>query len=392
MNSEYKNRKLLKPLGIHVFQKYLSEKVNGNEINKYFKKFLDSEEREVEILDNAFSTSNNSLFGNNKMKFYSKKYNSRNIISLNTLSKCNNTDISNKETQKNFFLKNNKNFNSNSNVKNSNKNKKINSLYSKTFDNIIYNKNKINSLSTRVIKSKPKINNSTENNFIINNINTKSIKKLKEKNKINTNYFENSNEGLSFRQSKSRPKKILNFMEYYNINNKIKKNDKNKDSDMVNMHSISNKTINNIYQNPNKLIEDIFKIKDINSKFKCNIEKSSIRLAIKKNKFNKKYKRNEFKFFGNVEEKALKNNKRRHKGTKNIFTRYSFKEIINPKILLNEKKKKNEKTLSEEIKERKLREKEFQDITDNIFLNNNLIIYDFNKIDKRLRNKKKSYD
>ena len=39
-----------------------------------------------------------------------------------------------------------------------------------------------------------------------------------------------------------------------------------------------------------------------------------------------------------------------------------------------------------------MREKNFYDTTDNIILNNKLVIYDINVIDRRLRREKENYD
>ena len=49
---------------------------------------------------------------------------------------------------------------------------------------------------------------------------------------------------------------------------------------------------------------------------------------------------------------------------------------------------KREKSVAEEIKIRKKKEKNFYELVDNMLLNNNLYVYDINKIDKRLRLRK----
>ena len=79
--------------------------------------------------------------------------------------------------------------------------------------------------------------------------------------------------------------------------------------------------------------------------------------------------------------------KKRIKKKKKDF-RYSLKEIQQKKIFANNYKKPI--TVSEEIKLRKKKEKNFYNFIDNIMLNNNLFLYDINKIDKRLNLKKEN--
>ena len=174
-------------------------------------------------------------------------------------------------------------------------------------------------------------------------------------------------------------------MEFYNIN-KNKKEPEN-ESNIGNMNSISYKTMNNIYQiNPdkNKLFFDIEEIKDINSNLNTKIEKSEIKQNLKSKKFNKKYKRNETKLFGNEDIKVIKNIKKKNKKKSFDYFRQSQKGMkYAQKVIGNNYKR--EKTVSEEINLRKQKEKNFYDLIDNIILNNNLFVYDINKIDKRLR-------
>ena len=70
---------------------------------------------------------------------------------------------------------------------------------------------------------------------------------------------------------------------------------------------------------------------------------------------------------------------------KEFFINLSVKEIYIPRKIFGKIKI---KTLSEEIKLRKQKEKKFYDTIDNIILNNDLFVYDINKIDKRLKMKR----
>ena len=81
----------------------------------------------------------------------------------------------------------------------------------------------------------------------------------------------------------------------------------------------------------------------------------------------------------------MKNNKKKGKSNKKDIFRNSVKEIYIPRKIFGKIKI---KTLSEEIKLRKQKEKKFYDIIDNIILNNDLFVYDINKIDKRLKMKR----
>ena len=177
-------------------------------------------------------------------------------------------------------------------------------------------------------------------------------------------------------------------MEFYNINTTKSRKELEKESKVINMNSISYKTMNSIYKknnNKNKLFYDIKQIKDINNNIVNCIEKSEIKL-IKKNKtFQKRYKKNEVKFFGNEDLKLMKNNKKKGKSNKKDIFRNSVKEIYIPRKIFGKIKI---KTLSEEIKLRKQKEKKFYDTIDNIILNNDLFVYDINKIDKRLKMKR----
>ena len=150
------------------------------------------------------------------------------------------------------------------------------------------------------------------------------------------------------------------------------------------INTMSYKTTNNIYnkdRNKNMLYYDIKRIKDINCNCKDKIEKTETRLNLKSKKFNKKYKQNEIKFFGNEELKLLKNIRKKNKEKKIIR---SHKEIYIPRKIFGNSYNK-ERTVSEQIRLRKQKEKLFYDKVDNIMLNNDLFVYDINKIYKRLR-------
>ena len=378
-----KKRKTLIPINIDIFKKYISDRANDNDINRSFKKFKNfilSEEKDYETLNNAFSEygSNNNI-NQNETKNRRNKGNAKRLSLNFSMYKVKNPDISDKST-KNIFkdikIKNNK-----FNIKTISKRNNVNNIFTnfnKTLNNkfdkkkeikkelLIYKK-RINTISSKILKS-----NNNKINIEINDF-------IKKRNKITdkTNLNLNKTDGLFNAFKKSR--KRINFIEFYNLNKK----DLEEESNVINI--ISYKTMNNIYQknmNQNKLFYDIKIIKDINNNFKNKIEKTESKLVIKAKKFNKKYKKNKFKFFGNEELKLLKN-KKKNKEKKII----SQKEIYLPQKIFGNNSKK-ERTISEEINLRKKKEKKFYDLIDNIMLNNDLFVYDINKIDKRLRLKK----
>jgi len=406
MNISTKNRKMLTPINIDVFKRYISDRTNDNEINNSFKKFkifLDSEEKNVEILNNAFSEFG-SLNNLNQTRLKKPRHSSKKMTLNYPLFKLINKDVNSKSHIKinpNIFVKktkinkNNKNKTTikasniintnNSTDKDNNRNKNYYNTFTSNhkFPNLklnkkelIINKNQVNTTSNKFLNSKeyssPKMN-----------INNKKINESLDKNIITRNNYLNKTSGLFNNINKS--KKILNFMEFYNIN-KNKKEPEN-ESNLGNMNSISYKTMNNIYQinpNKNKLFFDIEEIKGINSNLNTKIEKSEIKQSLKSKKFNKKYKRNETKFFGNEDIKVIKNIKKRNKKKSFDYLKQSQRGMkYAQKVIGNNYKR--EKTVSEEINLRKQKEKNFYDLIDNIILNNNLFVYDINKIDKRLR-------
>ena len=410
MNISTKNRKMLTPINIDVFKRYVSDRTNDNEINNSYKKFkifLDSEEKDVEILNNAFSefgSLNNlnqtrlkkSRHSTKKMalnyplfKLISKDVNSKSHIKINPNLFVKKTKINknNKNNKNKTIIKTSNIINTNnSNDKDNNRNKKYYNTFTSNhkFPNLKLNKKELINYKNQVNTTSNKfLNNKEYSNPKINNIDIKKSNESLDKNIITRNNYLNKTSGLFNNINKS--KKILNFMEFYNIN-KNKKEPEN-ESNIGNMNSISYKTMNNIYQiNPdkNKLFFDIEEIKDINSNLNTKIEKSEIKQNLKSKKFNKKYKRNETKFFGNEDIKVIKNIKKKNKKKSFDYFRQSQKGMkYAQKVIGNNYKR--EKTVSEEINLRKQKEKNFYDLIDNIILNNNLFVYDINKIDKRLR-------
>ena len=397
MNASSKNKKTLIPISLDIFKKYASDKTYENDINrtlKNFNKFVVSEEKHYEILNNAFTQYNSNALNDNQSKIRNRGFSKR--MSFNfKYYKLINQDINDKNIDINNVMRKIKIKNNNLlNIKNSSKNNKIDNIYSYTFNNTISNifpkmkenktkiiipKNKINLLSSK------KLDLNISKNFINgNDINTNNIK-LTDKNKIITNYALNKTDGLfnSFKNSK----KILNFRDFYNLNTNSEKELK-KESNISNIFSKSYKTMNNINQNnmnQNKLYYDIKQIKDINSQFVDKMEKSEIKLNQKSKKFRLKYKKSKNKFFGNEDIKLIKSNRKKNK-KKIDYNKYSHKALLQKKIIANNYKKK--KNVSEEIKLRKAKEKNFYELIDNIIMNNNLFVYDINKIDKRLRLKK----
>ena len=406
MNISSKNRKILTPINFYIFKRYISDRSNDSEINRSIKKFkmlLDSEEKSYEILNNAFSQ-----YGTNYISVtQSKRKKSRKTtkrMSINyPIFKPNSTDINDKNITKNIFLKKNKTKNiinikaeTKNNKNNTNTNKRYNNFLIKTITNkfsrlkekenenekdILNFNNKKKNLSKDILypdNLKIKINNNIKKRN--NQLNETEKKFLKTKNILNKT-------DQCFNNNIQSSKKILNFMEFYNINSNKKESEKG--SYPINMNSISYKTMNNIYDinNPYKLLYDIKQIRDINSEIINKIEKSEMKINLKGKEFNKKCKKSEIKYFGNEELKLLKKIEKKNKEKKKDF-RYSLKEIQQKKIFANNYKKPI--TVSEEIKLRKKKEKNFYNFIDNIMLNNNLFLYDINKIDKRLNLKKEN--
>ena len=397
MNIPTESKKGLVPVNMEIFKRYISDKTKDNEISKKFAKFnnfLDLQEKNVEILNNAFSQYGpNHLIENNPRIKATRRQTKRPSINY-TLFKPINTNIndSNKGIKikilKNSILK--KKNEINIRLNNDLNQPFYNNLFNSTdnFNNfpkmaeskkdLVFAKNKINTISSKLLNADIK------NKNIINNIiNQRNNNYIIEKLNLKTSYILNKTDGLF-----NRSKKILNFMEFYNINTTKSRKELEKESKVINMNSISYKTMNSIYKknnNKNKLFYDIKQIKDINNNIVNCIEKSEIKL-IKKNKtFQKRYKKNEVKFFGNEDLKLMKNNKKKGKSNKKDIFRNSVKEIYIPRKIFGKTKI---KTLSEEIKLRKQKEKKFYDTIDNIILNNDLFVYDINKIDKRLKMKR----
>ena len=397
MNIPTESKKWLVPVNMEIFKRYISDKTKDNEISKKFAKFnnfLDLQEKNVEILNNAFSQYGPNHFIENNPRIKATRRQTKRPSVNFTVFKPINTDIndSNKGIKikilKNSKLKKKKEINIRLN--NDLNQPFYNNLFNSTdnFNNfpkmteskkdLVFAKNKINTISSKLLNADIK------NKNIINNIiNQRNNNYIIEKLNLKTSYILNKTDGLF-----NRSKKILNFMEFYNINTTKSRKELEKESKVINMNSISYKTMNSIYKknnNKNKLFYDIKQIKDINNNIVNCIEKSEIKL-IKKNKtFQKRYKKNEVKFFGNEDLKLMKNNKKKGKSNKKDIFRNSVKEIYIPRKIFGKIKI---KTLSEEIKLRKQKEKKFYDTIDNIILNNDLFVYDINKIDKRLKMKR----
>ena len=397
MNIPTESKKGLVPVNMEIFKRYISDKTKDNEISKKFAKFnnfLDLQEKNVEILNNAFSQYGPNHFIENNPRIKATRRQTKRPSVNFTVFKPINTDIN--DSNKGIKIKILKN----SKLKRKNEiNIRLNNDINQPFYNNLFNstdnfnnfpkmteskkdlvfaKNKINTISSKLLNADIK------NKNIINNIiNQRNNNYIIEKLNLKTSYILNKTDGLF-----NRSKKILNFMEFYNINTTKSRKELEKESKVINMNSISYKTMNSIYKknnNKNKLFYDIKQIKDINNNIVNCIEKSEIKL-IKKNKtFQKRYKKNEVKFFGNEDLKLMKNNKKKGKSNKKDIFRNSVKEIYIPRKIFGKIKI---KTLSEEIKLRKQKEKKFYDTIDNIILNNDLFVYDINKIDKRLKMKR----
>jgi len=419
--SVLKKQKELSPLYFKMFHRPSTEQ-SDYEIDKSLQKiqdFLDSEEKEVEILNNAFSEFKTHFLRNNKMRI--KRQNTRRFQLINSpyknpiskishteinyyknpiLARLGNTKYSNKD-------KNGNNNKTSINIGPSVNNKKTKTLYGNTFNS--FNNNitlkKLSKMNNRNIKDflNENNNNTTLTKTIIkdtpqkmtidsSNFNSKTLLKLRDsrRKEVDLRLLNLANRTGGLFNNWKKNKKILNFMEYYNISMNSK--ERENESKTINNISKSYKSINNLYQNnPNKLVCDIFHIKNINSKFKDKIERSTIKLEIKNKKFNKKYKRSQIKYFGNEDAKILKNFRRIGKKKKFDSFAESLKKMVKPKIPFDNNYRRK-KTVSEELEERKLREKNFYDTTDNMILNNKLVVYDINVIDRRLRREKENYD
>lgn len=423
--SVLKKQKELSPLYFKMFHRPSTEQ-SDYEIDKSLQKiqdFLDSEEKEVEILNNAFSEFKTHFLRNNKMRI--KRQNTRRFQMINCpyknpiskishteinyyknpiLARLGNTKYSNKDKDGNSNSNNNK---TSINIGPSVNNKKTKTLYGNTFNS--FNNNitlkKLSKMNNRNIKDflNENNNNSTLTKTLIkdipqkmtidsSNFNSKTLLKLSDsrRKEVDLRLLNLANRAGGLFNNSKKNKKILNFMEYYNISMNSK--ERENESKTINNISKSYKSINNLYQNnPNKLVCDIFHIKSINSKFKDKIERSTIKLEIKNKKFNKKYKRSQIKYFGNEDAKILKNLRRIGKKKKFDSFAESLKKMVKPKIPFGNNYRRK-KTVSEELEERKLREKNFYDTTDNMILNNKLVVYDINVIDRRLRREKENYD
>ena len=413
-----KKQKELGPLYFKMFHRPITEQYDY-EIDKSLQKiqnYLDSEEKEVEILNNAFSEFKTHFLRNNKSRIKrnnTRRYQLINSPFKNPISKISHTEINYYKNPKLARMDNTKYSNKEKDSKSSNK--KTKTLYGNTFNSFNHNialkkLPKMNNINIRDIlndnNNKNNNNNSssltktlikdTSKKMVTNssNFNSKTLLKLNESKRKEVDLkllnLENRTGGLLNRSK--RNKKILNFMEYYNINNNLKERENESKTININNNSKSYKSISNLFQNnPNKLVSELFHIKTINSNFKDKVERSTIKLEIKNKKFNKKYKRSEIKFFGNEDVKVIKNLRRMGKKKKYDSFAESLKKMVKPKIPFGTNYRRK-KTVSEELEERKMREKNFYDTTDNIILNNKLVVYDINVIDKRLRREKENYD
>lgn len=392
MNSFSKNKKALTPISIDIFKRYIADKTYENDINKKLKNvnnFIASEEKHYEILNNAFSQFESNDLNDNALKRGKNRGLTKMSLNFKYLNLIN-KELDDKNININNVIKNKKIKSQNIfNIKIISKNHKKNNIYNNTFNNTIGNlfpkkkENKSKIMSPINISSK-KLNLNSSKDLIKKNdiINKKNIK---FDNKIRTNYVLNKTEGLF--HSIKNSKKILNFQEFYNLNTNSKKELK-KESDINNINTISYKTMNNIQPNiikQNKLYYDIKEIKDINSKILNKMEKSEVKSNRKSKRFKLRYHKSENKFFGNEDIKIIKSNRKKNR-PKIDYNRYSHKALLSQKIFANNYKK--PKIISEEIKLRKEKEKNFYDLIDNIIMNNNIFVYDINKIDKRLRLKK----
>ena len=386
-----KNRNTLEPMNIYVFKRYISDRTKDIDINRSFKKFNNfvlSEEKDYAILNNAFSEYGSKYMNKSQSKRIKSRRNTKRMSLNFSLYKIKNSitsDILNNNYLKNMKVKNKPINLKTSSTKNDKKSNITINIFNKTLNNklpkmkeikkeLLIFKNNVNTISSKIIN--PNKKNIKINNCIIRR------NDISEEDKFKINLSLNKTDGLfnTFKKSKKR----INFVEFYNINSN--KKEVEKESNMIN--TISYKTMNNIYQknsNKNMLYYDIKRIKDINYNCKNKIEKIETKLNIKSKKFNKKYKQHEIKFFGNQELKLLKNNQYKNKKKKIIR---SHKEIYIPRKIFGNNNNK-ERTISEEIQLRKQKEKQFYDKIDNIMLNNDLFVYDINKIDKRLRLKNK---
>lgn len=280
-------------------------------------------------MNNSFSLYGTNYINENRTR---RKRNTRstNRISINNqLYNQNFTDINDNYIRtKNDFLKKIKIKENITSIKSQNKtnNNNTNKIYNNFLINSNHNKyNKLKNNDKNILNnSSMKVKSLSNSDYlkIINNNENKNDKLihnnnfiLKAKNNINSL---NKTKGC-FRLKNT--KKILNFLEFYNINSNKKETEK--ESNKINMNSISYKTMNNIYENKNKnrnrnkLFYDIKHVKDINSKIINNIEKSEDKIKLKRKQFNKKYKKNALKFFGNEEIKLLKYNGKQMQKKKN---------------------------------------------------------------------------
>ncbi len=415
MNISYKNRKLLTPVNMDIFKKFISDKTSDNEINnsfKQYKQFLDSEEKNIELLNNAFSE---FAYGNHAVPTKLKKYRlSTRKMSLNNpilkminkdINKKNIISINNSNLEKTIKNKNNNNNNNkykNLNLKTTDKSNDsnienkyiINNKFYNTFNNIISHKypdmnktknsllsynSQVNNISKKILNKEYMYN--KYNNIDIDNKNSNESMDSK-KYKTRNNYL-NQTSGLF--NSFSKSKKILNFLEFYNIN-RDRIGSKDNKSNTMNMNSISYKTMNNIYRvnpNKNKLFFDIKEIKDFNATFKTKIEKLGKKQKIKAKTFHKRYKKHQTKYFGNDDIKIIKYIREKKPKSFDFLKLSQKRKNLSHKIIGNNYKR--EKSVSEEIKIRKKKEKDFYEIVDNMLLNNNLFVYGINRIDKRLR-------
>jgi hypothetical protein len=297
-----------------------------------------------------------------KLKNKKTKYNN---IKLTLKNKSNDINFDDNNMINNKFY----------NTFNNNLNHKIPSLHETKKSLINYNK-QVNALSSTTLNKEYNKYNSTDI--------TNSNESMDNKKYHTRNNFLNKTSGLF--NSFNKSKRILNFLEFYNINRSKNEQNNNDKSNMINMNSLSYKTMNNIYQtnqNKNKLFFDIKEIKDINTKFKTKIEKTEIKQKIKAKTFHKRYKKQEKKFLSNKDIQIIQYIRQKKQKSSGFFKLSQKMKNLAHKVIGNNYKR--EKSVTEEIKIRKKKEKNFYELVDNMLLNNNLYVYDINKIDKRLR-------
>lgn len=220
-------------------------------------------------------------------------------------------------------------------------------------------------------------NENNNKNLYGNDYNYKQNKSRNNKLVLLKNNTENKKTKENFSEKILIPsKKRVNIFEYYNNNTLHKRNLSEKNENLGEY----------------KLVYDIKKINDRNEKIQKIIEKSKFKNEIKDRRLLKRINKCKKKIMSVNQNTAINEKIKKLIKTKNnkkIVNYNEEKNINNNKFI---KITQNYFNMLNKVKERKLKEKIFIDKAEDIMLKSINLVYDVNKIDKRLNYKKFLYD